>query len=159
MINKLNKTFKGLFSPSEKEIAIKINEIVDYLNNLVIPEDNHLVYTAFLSQSGTSAPTEVDIEGNASTPLEDTIEGVWTYSNTGLFLYTKTGMFTDATKILVNLGCNEQNQEPDITVLVQKVDNDTLSLKTKRASSFTGASFTAENGVLYIQPIEIRVYN
>lgn len=159
-MEKLSRIFKGLFSPTEKEIAIKTNEIIDYINDNPVPVVNYKVYTALLKQFGTSRPREVNINGDVTgVALEDTINGVWTYSGVGLYTYTKAGMFTNTSKIYASLGVNDQNQNPDISAVIEKLDDNSLSLKVKRASLFTGPSFTGVNGALYIQPIEIRVYN
>jgi len=160
-IDKLKtKFFTGAWLTDVKHYFSKINEIIDYLNNLVSYSPPYKVYTALLQQFGTNRPREVNIDGDVTdVALEDTINGVWTYSGVGLYTYTKAGMFTNTSKIYASLGVNDQNQNPDISAVIEKLDDNSLSLKVKRASLFTNPSFTGVNGALYIQPIEIRVYN
>lgn len=159
-IDKLKTVYStGAFVNNIKTFFKKINEIIDYINDNPVPTANYVVYTALLQQFGTNRPREVNIDGDADVALEDTINGVWTYSGVGLYTYTKAGMFTNTSKIYASLGVNDQNQDPDISAVIEKLDDNSLSLKVKRASLFTGPSFTGVNGALYIQPIEIRVYN
>lgn len=108
------------------------------------PVGGYKVYTALLTQSGTSAPV--------ATVLENTIGAiVWTYENPGVYFahlagafpVAKTQVFITKTKSgsLVN-SLNDEDNEPSDNVLV----------------STTNLSGTNQNGWLYLTSIEIRVY-
>ena len=117
-------------------------------------------YTALLTQSGTNAPTVRNIDDNASTPYEDQIGGVWSYHDVGQYRYTKNKMFADADKIDIIISENKANQGADVYIQPLIIDANTLQFEVGTLSQFASPSIkTAANGNLYLQRIEIRVYN
>lgn len=162
-ITKLRTVFStGAWINSVKTFYTKINEIIDYLNdNASSIEGTYTEYRAYLTQTGTNAPVEDDIAFSGSnTPFVDTIGGVWSYNGVGSYYYTKTGAFTDSSKIEVVLSSNTLNQSPVILVGVYKVDANTLELQTFEATSFSNFPLVGSSidGALLLQPISIRVY-
>ena len=100
---------------------------------------SYLVYTALLSQTGTSAPT--------ATVLENTLGGtvVWTYNAEGSYIGTLTGAFTaDKTAIFTGgfdgFYFSYRGSANTVTILTY---DETLTLA---------------NDYLNKNPIEIRVY-
>jgi lysophospholipase L1-like esterase len=100
------------------------------------------VYTALLTQSGTSAPV--------ATVLENTLGGtvVFTRSSTGIYIGTLTGAFV-ANKTLT-LGV--ASTHPSF-LSMNRVTNDTFSIATENS----GGNLT--DGLLNDTSIEVRVYN
>lgn len=97
------------------------------------------VYTAILTQSGTSAPT--------ATVLENTLGGtvVWTYDAEGSYIGTLTGAFTaDKTAIFTGGfdGFYFSYRGTDNTIILNTYDE----------------TLTLANDYLNKNPIEIRVY-
>lgn len=90
MINKLTRLIKGALSNNEKEIVIKTNEIIDWINNIgSTATPNYKIYRALLTQTGTSAPVATVLENT----LGDDI--VWTRGGAGQYTGTLNGAFTD----------------------------------------------------------------
>jgi len=103
------------------------------------------VYTALLSQSGTSAPT--------ATVLENTLGGtiVWTRSATGIYVGTLSGAFTvDKTLTLMNTGHNVNGFEG-----ISRVDADSVKVQTYINGPTYSDGRLSNSGA----SIEIRVYN
>lgn len=104
------------------------------------------VYTALITQSGTSAPS-VSI-------LESVIQGeiVWTYNSVGSYYGTLAGLFTDNTKVFIS---------PQIGVINTGDFSNIYSLGISTANRVelqTLVSSVNANGVLSNTAIEIRVY-
>ncbi|WP_295677290.1 hypothetical protein [uncultured Empedobacter sp.] len=100
------------------------------------------VYTALLSQSGTSAPV--------ATVLENTLGGtvVWGYSSAGEYSGTLTGAFVlNKTAVFITaLGANQN---------IYGISRNGANAIAVRTRDFVGAS----DGILDDTTIEIRVYN
>lgn len=119
-----------------------------------------LVYKALISQSGTSAPGEDDLDGSgpgSSLPFVDTIGGVWGYDSVGNYTYTKAGAFGDATKINVEFSANGRNQTPEVIITATVGDANTLIINSATVA-YSGGIATDANSKLYLQPITIEVY-
>jgi hypothetical protein len=161
-VNKLSnkKRFVGIsLLPTVKDVAKKLNELIDWVNGNPVTQPSYVAYAAYLNQSGTNAPVERDIADNSSTALVDDIGGTWSYSNTGEYLYTKVGAFTSA-KTAIIIPPNVINTGADVIVFGELIDADTIKISTGKLSQFaTPSPFTLGNGYLYLQFIEIRVYN
>lgn len=100
------------------------------------------VYTALITQSGTSAPTV--------TVLENTLPAgaiVWAYSAPGIYTGTLTGAFT-ADKTFLGI---QQNQV-DRALVIGRTSADVVTVVT---SDYSG---TEQNGSMTQACIEIRVY-
>jgi hypothetical protein len=120
---------------------------------------NYDVYTALLSQEGTNAPIEVDTDGVLDSALEDTINGVWSYSAVGKYHYTKVGAFAKD-KIYTVASPNVNNQGNAGVVTITRLSDDVLELRMDYADVYGGfVTLTPTDWALLIQPIEIRVYN
>jgi len=104
------------------------------------------VYTALLSQSGTSAPT--------ATVLENTLGGtvVWTRSNTGQYVGTLTGAFTDQKTIIF---VNRSN--PSATAFDTNMAANVININTIGYTTFSNSAYV--DGQTNSASIEIRVYN
>lgn len=104
------------------------------------------VYTALISQSGTSAPT--------ATILENTLGGtiVWTRTTTGQYVGTLSGAFTINKTWVVAQDVSALGGNSKTTIRTTGSTN-TIDLITSDASS------SAIDGALSTTPIEIRVYN
>lgn len=161
-IQKLKTVFStGAWINSVKTFYTKINEIIDYLNTYESNiEGSYTEYRALITQSGTSAPVEDDLNGSGTgTAFIDTLGGVWSYNDVGSYYYTKTGAFADAVKIEVVFGSNEVNQSPKVACRTLIVSDDVLEIQVGELGSFANpAAFIQANSKLYLQPISIRVY-
>lgn len=109
---------------------------------------SYLVYTALLSQSGTSAPT--------ATVLENTLGGtvVWSRVSAGKYKATLTGAFTVSKTWLSPTNVN--NVDPEATGLIFKflrIDSNEVQLELVESG---GLLYTDD--YLLSNPIEIRVY-
>lgn len=115
------------------------NWIVEYIYPF---SSNKRIYKALLSQSGTSNPTRVVLEGNIvqGNPVASRIF-------TGTYTLTLTGAFT-SNKTFLKYGGVPSGYE----VVVKRTDANTISIET-----FFGG--VHEDGVLDNFPIEIEVYN
>jgi len=100
------------------------------------------VYTALLTQSGTSAPT--------ATVLENTLGGsiTWTYTSTGSYVGTLTSAFTLNKTWTIATGSGSA----DTTITVSRSSDNTVNVSTLLAG-------TPTNGIISPASIEIRVYN
>lgn len=115
---------------------------------------NYLVYTATLTQSGTSAPV--------ATVFENTLLGTiaWSYNSAGSYDGTLSGAFTAGktyfpvlpfgTSIFAVSGSSNFQQ-----VTIEYVSTNVVRILTKQGTS--GAP-TGTDGVLIGYPVEIRVY-
>jgi hypothetical protein len=137
----------------EKSAKIKKSELAKALNG------GFLIFEAFLTQSSTNAPILDDIDGGGSgAAFIDTLGGVLSYNAVGSYYYTKTGAFTDATKIFVELGNNVRNQGSDVAISVVRVNANVLEIRSDVLSQFASpAAATPTNGKMYVQPIRIKV--
>ncbi len=153
-LGSLINNVKGMFS--------KINEIVNYLNTYSsnIEATNYTEYRALISQTGTNAPVEDDLDGSgAGAAFVDTLGGAWSYNDVGSFYYTKTGAFADVTKVEIIFGENRAQQSPKVSVKAVVVNDNTIEVGSGEFAGFTNPSvITPGNGKLYLQPIIIRVY-
>jgi len=103
------------------------------------------VYTALLSQSGTSAPT--------ATVLENTLGGtvVWTRDAVGVYRGTLTGAFNQTKTVFFTV-----SNYKDSGVLMQQASSNDVTIGT---FTTTSTPFTAADSIMGSLPIEIRVYN
>lgn len=143
-IDKLKSKFvTGAFISDVKHYFSKINEIIDYLNNLVSYSPPYKVYTGLLNQSGTSAPTSIVLENT----LGDTI--TFGYLGVGYYSILSNGSFT-ANKTFIVIGNNVVETQVDIYV---KRDTDSYIFM------WVNFNDTGSNDELQNTPIEIRIYN
>jgi len=119
-------------------IAKAVKKLSDSIDSQKISDS----YVAFLTQSGTSAPT--------STVLRNELSGniVWTRLSAGKYRGTLTGAFT--TKTVITLGAFDKSWGEDVKAF--RVDNDTIALETGNATDFIN------DGVLSNLPIDIKIY-
>lgn len=132
---------RGINVSGEREELLKINEIIDNLNDN--PGRPYLVYTALLNQAGTDDPTV--------TILENTLgeEPAITYDSIGNYRITLVGKWTtDKTAVFT--------QQIGATIFSSLIlDNDTIIISTEYISTGTPI---ASNGLLNNSLIEIRIY-
>ncbi|MCO6149052.1 hypothetical protein [Flavobacterium sp. NRK1] len=114
--------------------------------NLVIDSRPYKVYTALITQSGTSAPTVTILENTLSGPIS------WVYTSTGLYTGTLNAAFVlNKTWAFINLGDSSISGNQ---VKVSRINTNDLGIRTFNSSN------SAADGVLNgASLIEIRVYN
>lgn len=160
-IDKLKTKFStGAWLTDVKHYFSKINEIIDYLNNLVIPDaPSYKIYRAILSQSGTSAPVAI--------VLENTLGGIITWSRNGVGDYkgtcNVTGIFSDVTKCTFQPPVYDSDPSNNYSPFYNGgwYDADSVYLITSIVDYTTATSARAD-GILYsnrMMFVEIRVYN
>ena len=94
------------------------------------------VYRAYLTQTSTTAPTALVIDGN-------TIVGTWTYVSTGEYLFTSTGAFAS-----VSVGCMTGVPAATTTTFAFSVtSNNSVTLKTYGSGNLANALMTG----LYVE--------
>lgn len=101
------------------------------------------VYKALISQSGTDAPTAIIIQNTIGSI-------VWTRSNTGSYLGTLSGAFTE-NKTLCFGGVNAGST---MIVGLQRNDANSVALSSIDSSTSLGS-----DSLLYLTSILIEVYN
>lgn len=150
-IDKLKTVFStGAFINNVKHYFNKINEIIDWINNIGTP--SYKVYTILVSQSGTNEPTSIVLKNTLNfTP-------VWTRINTGSYdLAYSNGFPVGKTTVTFGNGFSELN-----TIVVKEDirDNNSLPIMTYShvGGTWAGNVITYDD-VLYNTLIEIRVYN
>jgi hypothetical protein len=115
---------------------------------------SYKVYTALVSQTGTTAPTVVVLENTLGVDI------TWTYTSTGNYAGTiPSGTFT-ADAYLTTPSTAVQTAANNINYKVAlRIDNSDVTYKTLVLTSLNCNSGNLVNSVLGSQPIEIRVYN
>ncbi len=107
MINKLSTVFKNMFSNSEREIASKVNELVDYVNNNPIPTPSFKKYVASVNWSSTTVTYEETINELGG---DVTIS----YDSTGYVIISGTGLMGSA-EANVNFNCTGITERSGMT--------------------------------------------
>lgn len=141
VISKLKTVFAdGAWILQRKTFFQKINEIIDWINNIGQPK--YKVYSALLSQSGTNAPV--------ATILENTIGNiVWTRAGIGQYTGTLNGIFSINTTFV----SNNQASSSSIRSYLDNSPPETIRIISETAP------LTPSDNMLFQYPIEIRVYN
>ena len=104
------------------------------------------VYTAFISQASTNAPTEdIKLHDDLSTP-------VWSYSAVGTYLLTKASAFTSTKTVPNAVVAYYDNAGNKITL--ERTSANVMTLKTYAAAD----TAVLANGVITGQLINIEVY-
>ncbi len=150
-------------------ISTKVNDLEGYDNRIITKEDflaqisedlnpnSYKEYLAFLTQSGTGAPS--------ATILINTLGGTitWTRSSTGIYVGTSAGLFT-LSKTIVNPPSTHNNLSGNVDVY----SGSTANVNTVNISSglFTsgpgGVTFAATDSLLLgagYSVVRIIVYN
>lgn len=138
-MGKINNYTVDPVNPGDKILASDANT-GDTKNitaqSIIDLERSSNVYRAYLTQTSTSAPTAVVVEGN-------TIVGTWSYVNTGEYLFTSTGAFAS-----VNVGCATGVPAAATTDFAFSVtSNNSVTLKTYASGTLTNALMTG----LYVE--------
>jgi hypothetical protein len=116
-----------------------------------IPQPSYKVYTALLTQTGTSAPTAI--------VLENTLGGdvVWDYDSPGHYLAILNGAFPDQYKFYTSL--------PFKPISLQRwseiywYGSNSFAVNTSEWNGTFPIIYQSQNDLLFDFPIEIRVYN
>jgi hypothetical protein len=128
------------------DMLFKIGDVLGDIGT-AIDIVNKKVYTAFITQTGTNAPTEVTV-------LKDTIgTPVWAYSAVGTYTLTKEGAFV-TNKTVPNKAEVYTDVDGNLMSL-ERTSADVMTLKTYAAAD----TETLANGVITGQFINIEVYN
>jgi len=108
----------------------------------VVTARPYKVYTAILSQSGTSAPV--------ATVLENTLGGtvVWSRVSTGEYRGTLTGAFTANKTVVLQGG----------TAAFKSTNSFPVTVDYVQVKTFNPSTLTSEDSILVSYSIEIRVY-
>jgi hypothetical protein len=112
-----------------------------------IPDSRpYKVYTALLTQSGTSAPV--------ATVLENTLGGtvVWSYFGVGQYVGTLIGAFTTSKSTVTVTRPNPSATSFDTNIAANIINNDTMAYTTFNNTTYINSQ---SNGIF----LEIRVYN
>lgn len=147
-IDKLKTKFiTGTFINDVKHYFTKINEIIDWINNIgstTVP--TYKVYTALLSQSGTNDPTVVVLNNTLSGNIN------WEWTGPGHLIGTLVGAFPIETKVACIISPTN-NFTGANTAILYWFDADSIELDTLNSVG------TGVNDLLYNTLVEIRVYN
>lgn len=131
-----------------------LNDLVDQVNNNAPtpPAQPYKVYTALLTQSGSSAPTAIVLENTLDNPVTLSRNNAGDYSITGID-------FTDVNKVYVSLKhINTLLPQPANQFFYFNVASGAINIRSTQVN-FTSLSFTPTDSILDKTPIEIRVYN
>lgn len=124
-----------------------LNDLVDQVN-----KSTYKVYTALLSQLGSSAPTAIVLENTLDNPVTLSRNSPGNYSITGID-------FTDVNKVYVSLKhINILLPQPANQFFYFNVASGAINIRSTQVN-FTSLSFTPTDSILDKTPIEIRVYN
>jgi len=141
MIDKLKNRFvTGAWLTDVKHYFSKINEIVDWINNIGTPK--YKIYSAILNQTLTDAPVATVLENNLG------ITPTWNYFAVGTYYTIATGTFIT-----------------DKTVLITGTPGNPVFIKHKMASEdkidllVYDTNGTLSNNRLTSTYVEIRVCN
>ena len=146
-IDKLKtKFFNGSFINDVKHYFTKINEIIDWINNIGTP--SYKVYTALLTQSGTNAPVDIVLQNTLGVTV------TYGYTSTGTYsLELSTAYVYDKVGIFISPVGNSNDYSVSSTIGIQYNGTTGYVLRT---FDNTG---TLSNKGLGKTMIEIRVYN
>ena len=118
----------------------------------LVPEPAYKVYTALLSQVGSSAPTAI--------VLENTLGNAVTLSRNSAGNYSVTCVdFNDTTKVYVELkNINLLLPQPANQFFYFNVTSGVINIRSTQVN-FNTLSFPPTDSILDKCPIEIRIYN
>lgn len=135
-IDEMN-AIQGANIPNGTNVFATINDV---------PTAFKLAYTAYISQTGTNAPTEdIKLKDDIAVP-------VWSYSAVGTYLLTKASAFT-STKTVPNKAEPFYDVDGNLMTL-ERTSANVMTLKTYAAADTT----VLANGVITAQYINIDIY-
>ncbi len=108
-----------------------------------------LVYKALLTETGTAAPSAVELENTVGLI-------VWTRSNTGIYAGTLTGAFATPTSLVVGTAIPSGAGHYSVATLVRTDDN-SVTINTWDVTAATGAAALAD-ALLSSTYVEITVW-
>lgn len=146
-IDKLKTKFiTGAFINDVKHYFSKINEIIDWINNIGAP--SYKVYTALLTQTGTDAPVPTILQNTLGADI------TWSYAGQGTYNGTLSGVFVeDKTFLAIN-----KSRAGGRQFSLYRNDDNEIEVITEIFDGLTPV-FTATDDILIKTSIEIRVYN
>ena len=142
----LNSTGEATFISTVKASPATTDAQLATLGQVKAVARPYKVYTALLSQSGTSAPTAKVLENTLGGPI------VWTRSGIGQYIGTLTGAFTDQKTIIF---VNRSN--PAATAFDTNMAANVININTVGYTTFSNSAYV--DGQTNSASIEIRVYN
>jgi hypothetical protein len=132
--------------------ALTISADTIVISGSPIPQPSYKVYTALLTQTGTSAPTTIVLENTLGYDI------TWGYSNIGV--YTAIGLpntFEDG-KFAFIQGAGNSSSLVSLWAYNNSIDFSQMILECYDLGN-VAISFQTKNDILINQFIEIRVYN
>lgn len=143
-IDKLKtKFFTGAWLTDVKHYFTKINEIIDWVNNIGTP--SYKVYTALLNQENTDAPTTIILQNTIGNIL-------WSYNGNGNYYGNLTNAFDlNKTFVLISQYSGGAGLVVDF-IAAEVLDSSTIVITTTTDNVFI-------DNLLHNVSIEIRVYN
>jgi hypothetical protein len=137
--------YDGKVSP--RYLQRVVNRIVKYFTDTPVDSRPYKVYSALLSQTGTSAPTSVILENTFPSAI------VWAFSSAGSFVGTLTAAFVEnKTQCWIEQSSTDTAPGTSFKRIVRTGAN-TVQID---CSDVEGNPL---NDVIVDTPIEIRVYN
>lgn len=143
----------------KKAIKYLLGKTSDLQTSVTAAQPNFTEYTAFIKQTGTTEPTEVNVQGSPGAAIVDTLGGAWSYDSAGNYLYTAVGAFVDMSKVFAVAYDPNAVQGADVRHSFQKIDDDTLGLVVVVSSQYSTPSVQVPtDGVINSLAITIKVY-
>ena len=131
---------KGINVSNERVEALKINEIIDYLNGT--NGFGYQIYRANLTQTGTDAPIATVISNTLGTDI------VWTRDGEGAYFGTLSGKFLEGKTFILHNTPSANNR----TICVFRGDDNYIEINT-----YDNAGLLADD-LLAVESIQIIVY-
>jgi hypothetical protein len=142
----------GIKDPKRDDEYLAGAITVEDLAASIVTPPAYKVYTALLTQLGSSAPTDI--------VLENTLDNTVTLSRNSTGNYSVTCVdFNDTTKVYVELkNINTLLPQPSNQFFYFTVTSGVINIRSTQVN-FNTLSFTPTDSILDKCPIEIRVYN
>ncbi len=145
--NILNRRLGLVTIPNLQRVVNNLLETIGFVNDALPDSRPYKVYSALLSQTGTSAPTSVILENTFPSAI------VWAFSSAGSFVGTLTAAFVEnKTQCWIEQSSTDTAPGTSFKRIVRTGAN-TVQID---CSDVEGNPL---NGVIVDTPIEIRVYN
>ena len=143
----------------KKAIKYLLGKTSDLQTSVTAAQPNFTEYTAFIEQTGTNPPTEVNVQGSPGAAMVDTLGGTWSYDSTGNYFYTAVGAFVDMSKVFAVAFDPNATQGADVRYSFEKINDDILALSIVVSSQYSTPSILVKtDGVINSLAVTIKVY-